>query len=98
MGSTDGDAEVLKRLVIASSFVLGAMLSFAGVASADDILVVGFDGVEEFYYTQADCEADGPNVRLQINDQAYPYWYCRIGDDRGDNVHWYLYNTDIPPN
>lgn len=87
---------MLKRFAAAGALALGAMLATGGVAHADDILVVGYDGVEEYYNTEAECREDGPTVRLQINDRAYPYWYCRIGDDRGDTVHWYLWNSDNP--
>lgn len=87
---------MLKKFAVAGALALGAVFAAAGVAHADDILVVGYDGVEEYYYTEADCLADAPNVHLQINDRAYPYAYCRIGDDNGDTTHWYLWNTDIP--
>lgn len=88
---------MLKRIAVAGALAMGAALAnTTGVAHADDILVVGYDGVEEFYYTEAECREDGPTVHLQINDHAYPYWYCRIGDDRGDTEHWYLWNSDNP--
>lgn len=88
---------MLKKIAAAGALALGATFAnVTAVAHADDILVVGFDGVEEFYYNEADCRADGPTVHLQINDHAYPYWYCRIGDDRGDTTHWYLWNSDTP--
>ncbi|OWL98684.1 hypothetical protein B7435_24290 [Mycolicibacterium peregrinum] len=88
---------MLKRFAVAGVLALGAVFTnTTGVANADDILVVGFDGVEEYYNTEAECQEDGPTVHLQINDTTYPYWYCRIGDDRGDTVHWYLWNSDTP--
>lgn len=87
---------MLKRFAVAGALALSAVFAATGVAGADDILVVGYDGVEEYYLTEAECRADGPNVRLQINDRAYPYWYCRIGDDNGDTTHWYLWNSDVP--
>jgi len=60
---------VLKRFAVASALALGAVFAAAGVAHADDILVVGYDGVEEYYNTEAECRADGPNVHLEINDR-----------------------------
>lgn len=95
-GVSKGDMVMLKGLITAGVLASGAVLGCAGVAHADDVLVVGYDGVEEYYLTEAECLADAPNVHLQINDQAFPYAYCRIGDDNGDTVHWYLWNTDTP--
>lgn len=87
----------IRTATAAAALALAATLAnVTAVAHADDIQVLGYDGVEEFYYTEAECLADGPTVHLQINDHAYPYWYCRIGDDRGDTTHWYLWNTDNP--
>ncbi|MET4427213.1 MULTISPECIES: hypothetical protein [unclassified Mycolicibacterium] len=83
---------MLKKIVATGALALSAALANATVAYADDVLVVGADGVEEFYYTEADCAADGPDVHLQVNDREYPYWFCK----QGEHGHWYLWNSDTP--
>jgi hypothetical protein len=83
----------VKRVAIAAALALGAILAnTTGVAHADDVRVVGADGVEEYYYNEADCLADGPDVHVQVNDEQYSNFYCKVGDFG----HWYLYFTDNP--
>lgn len=75
--------------------VLAAGLSVsgagAGAAFADDV-VVGVNGIPIPYSTEKACIADGPDTHLDINDAAYPYWYCQ----QGEGGAWYLHNTDNP--
>jgi len=46
------------------------------------------------YATKEACQADGPNVHLQHNDAAYPYWACRYSNpaDGGDG-YWHIWNA-----
>ncbi|MEZ0052628.1 hypothetical protein ABIA30_003650 [Mycobacterium sp. MAA66] len=84
---------MMKNLIAAAMMAGGTLVaSSPGVAQADDVAVVGADGVDEYYFTQEECAADGPKVRLQEQDQRWPYWFCTQEADG----KWYLWNTDDP--
>lgn len=47
----------------------------AGIASADAVQVEGN------YATLADCQADGPSLRLTQSGGPYAHWSCHKGQD-----------------
>lgn len=79
------------RMLGAAAVAVGLGAASAGVALADDV-IVGVNGIPIPYTTEKACIADGPDTHLDMNDSAYPYWYC----EQGDGGAWYLHNTDSP--
>jgi hypothetical protein len=83
-----------KSVFIAAAVVLG-LANAAGIAHATDIILVNPDnGLPWSWSTQAECQADGPALRLEDfhEDAVYKWWFCSAGDDG----LWYLHNTDTP--
>lgn len=81
----------VKKVLAVVVSALGGVFLTAGIAYAEDV-VVGSGGVPIPYTTEKACISDGPDTHLEVNDEAYPYWYCQQGDDGS----WYLHNTDTP--
>ena len=81
----------MKKLFIAGAFVIAAFAGSA-VANAEEVRLVGPDGVPLTWDSQEACQTDGPNVALSNpeEDAKYPYFICRQGDDG----LWYLFNSD----
>jgi len=87
----------MKKILLTAAAVAFGLANATGIAHATDVIVVdSADGVPWSWSTQAQCEADGPNVRLDNvhEDAVYNWWYCA----QGDSGLWYLHNTDEPPN
>ncbi|MFM8600418.1 MAG: hypothetical protein ACKOB8_15655 [Mycobacterium sp.] len=81
------------RKSIAGTGLLGALLASGlglgigpgiGIAAADSVQVDGN------YATLAACQADGPEVQIAQNNDAYSAWQCTQGDDG----LYYLYLTN----
>lgn len=68
---------MLNKLAVAGALALGAVLSTAGVAHADDVVVRDANGIPWSWPTEAACIKDGPDQHLQnADDDAFlKYWY-----------------------
>jgi hypothetical protein len=66
----------VKRMIAAAALTTGGLLTLGvGVAHADEVQVEGN------YATLEACQADGPNVEITYDNDAYSHWDCRPGDD-----------------
>ncbi len=66
----------MKRMIAAGALAAGGLLTLGlGVAQADEVQVEGN------YATIEACQADGPNVEINYDNDAYSHWDCRQGDD-----------------
>ncbi len=85
----------MKKTVFITAAVALGLANAAGIANATDIILVDPDnGIPWSWATQAQCEADGPGLRLADfhEDAVYKWWFCGQADDG----LWYLHNTDNP--
>ncbi|MFV8055005.1 hypothetical protein [Mycobacterium sp. 48b] len=63
---------MLKRFAAAGALALGAVLSAAGVAHADDVVVRDANGIPRSWPSEASCIKDGPDQHLQnVDDDAF---------------------------
>ncbi len=66
----------MKRMMAAAALTAGGLLTLGlGVAHADEVQVEGN------YATLEACQADGPQVEIAYDNDAYSLWDCRQGDD-----------------
>ncbi len=66
----------MRTLITASVMAFGALMALGtGVAAADEVQVDGN------YATMAACQADGPAVQIEQDNDVYTSWQCREGDD-----------------
>ncbi len=72
---------MIRKVVLAGAVALGMSTAFAGVASAEEVQVEGN------YATAAACNADGPHVQVDRDNNKWTHFDCRQGNDG----LWYLY-------
>ena len=70
----------MRKVMTGATLALGGLMTLAmglGIApaSADQVQVDGN------YSTLAACQADGPEVQIAQNNDAYTTWQCAQGDD-----------------
>lgn len=65
------------RSTVGAALAVGALVvgTGAGIATADAIQVEGN------YATLADCQADGPTMRVTQSGGPYAHWSCHKGED-----------------
>lgn len=71
-----------KRLLVTSVIAFAAVAAGAGLASAEEVEVEGS------YATEVACQADGPNVQVNRDNDKWTHFDCR--NDAGDGL-WHLY-------
>ncbi|KZM75959.1 hypothetical protein IU500_20090 [Nocardia terpenica] len=72
---------MIKTVFAAGAIALGVLTVGTGLAAADEIQVEGN------YATLAACQADGPEVQVDRDNDKWTHWDCRQG---GDGL-FYLY-------
>lgn len=72
---------MIKSIVAVGLIALGAAVTGAGIAAAEEVQVEGN------YATLAACQADGPSVQVDKDNSKWTAYDCRQG---GDGLY-YLY-------